>query len=86
MKRSIRSRIVAEASSSCRSFYVSWTAFSVTDAAALREHSHPQEEIWNIAHGEIALVIDGKEHILSARIGRCHTAQRSPLSSPNRPL
>jgi quercetin dioxygenase-like cupin family protein len=34
------------------------------DADPLHEHSHPQEEVWNVAEGEIAITVDGKEHIL----------------------
>ena len=34
------------------------------DAAPLHEHSHPQEEVWNVAEGQIAITVDGEEHIL----------------------
>jgi uncharacterized cupin superfamily protein len=34
------------------------------DAAPLHEHSHPQEEVWNIAEGRIALTVGGTEYIL----------------------
>ena len=33
-------------------------------AAPLYEHSHPQEEVWNVAEGEIAIAVDGEEHLL----------------------
>jgi len=34
------------------------------DAAPLHEHHHPQEEVWNIIDGQIALTIDGDERVL----------------------
>ena len=34
------------------------------DAARFHEHCHPQEEVWNIADGQIALTVDGEERIL----------------------
>src|SRR5262245_3060033 len=34
------------------------------DAAPLHEHHHPQEEVWNVVEGEIALTIDGIEQIV----------------------
>ncbi len=36
------------------------------DAAPLHEHHHPEEEVWNVVSGELALVIDGVEHIVRA--------------------
>jgi mannose-6-phosphate isomerase-like protein (cupin superfamily) len=35
-----------------------------TDAAPLHEHHHPQEEVWNIVAGEIAISIAGVEKVL----------------------
>jgi unsaturated pyranuronate lyase len=34
------------------------------DAVPLHEHSHPQEEVWNIVEGEIAFTLDGDERVL----------------------
>jgi len=33
------------------------------DAVPLHEHQHPQEEVWNVVEGELAVTIDGVEHI-----------------------
>jgi mannose-6-phosphate isomerase-like protein (cupin superfamily) len=33
-------------------------------AAELHEHQHPQEEVWNVVEGKIAISIDGEEHIV----------------------
>lgn len=35
-------------------------------AAPLHEHDHPQEEVWNVVAGEIALRVNGVEHIVRA--------------------
>ena len=34
------------------------------DAAAIHRHQHPQEEVWNVVDGEIAISIDGEERVL----------------------
>jgi unsaturated pyranuronate lyase len=36
------------------------------DAAPLHEHHHPQEEVWNVVEGTLALTIGGVEHIVGA--------------------
>ncbi len=36
------------------------------DAAPLHEHQHPQEEVWHIIEGEVALSIAGEEQALDA--------------------
>lgn len=36
------------------------------DAVALHEHQHPQEEVWHIVEGALAITIDGTEHIARA--------------------
>jgi quercetin dioxygenase-like cupin family protein len=33
------------------------------DAVPLHEHHHPQEEVWNVIEGKLAVTIDGVEHI-----------------------
>ena len=33
-------------------------------AAALHEHEHLQEEVWNVVDGEVVLVVDGVERTL----------------------
>jgi quercetin dioxygenase-like cupin family protein len=33
------------------------------DADPLPEHQHPQEEVWHIIDGKLAVTIDGAEHI-----------------------
>jgi mannose-6-phosphate isomerase-like protein (cupin superfamily) len=34
------------------------------DAADLHEHSHPQEEVWNVVDGAIILVVAGVEQVV----------------------
>lgn len=34
------------------------------DAVPLHEHQHPQEEVWHIVDGELAITIDGVEQVL----------------------
>ena len=36
------------------------------DAADLHEHHHVQEEVWLVVEGEVALIIDGVEHLVGA--------------------
>ncbi|MFZ0043771.1 MAG: cupin domain-containing protein [Solirubrobacteraceae bacterium] len=36
------------------------------EAVAIHEHHHPQEEVWNVTAGQIAISIDGTEQILGA--------------------
>jgi mannose-6-phosphate isomerase-like protein (cupin superfamily) len=36
------------------------------DASPLPSHQHPQEEVWNVVEGELALTIDGVERVLRA--------------------
>lgn len=33
------------------------------DATPLQEHHHPQEEVWNVIDGKVAITIDGVEHV-----------------------
>jgi mannose-6-phosphate isomerase-like protein (cupin superfamily) len=33
------------------------------DAVPLHEHHHPQEEVWNVLEGKLAVTIDGVEHV-----------------------
>jgi quercetin dioxygenase-like cupin family protein len=33
------------------------------DAEPLHEHHHPQEEVWHVLDGKLAVTIDGEEHI-----------------------
>ena len=33
------------------------------DAVPLHEHHHPQEEVWNVVEGRLAVTVDGVEHI-----------------------
>jgi mannose-6-phosphate isomerase-like protein (cupin superfamily) len=33
------------------------------DAVPLHEHHHPQEEVWNVIEGSLAVTIDGEEQI-----------------------
>jgi mannose-6-phosphate isomerase-like protein (cupin superfamily) len=35
-------------------------------AAPLHEHHHTQEEVWHVVEGQIALTIEGVEHVVSA--------------------
>jgi mannose-6-phosphate isomerase-like protein (cupin superfamily) len=34
------------------------------DAVPIHEHRHPQEEVWNVVEGRLAITIDGHEHVL----------------------
>jgi quercetin dioxygenase-like cupin family protein len=34
------------------------------DAVPIHDHHHPQEEVWNVTAGRIALTIDGNEAVL----------------------
>jgi mannose-6-phosphate isomerase-like protein (cupin superfamily) len=34
------------------------------DAVPIHEHRHPQEEVWNVVAGKLAITIDGQEHVL----------------------
>lgn len=42
--------------------FAHWTI--AADAAFLHEHSHPEEEVWNVVEGEIVLTVDGEERRL----------------------
>jgi quercetin dioxygenase-like cupin family protein len=33
------------------------------DSAPLHEHDHPQEEIWNVVEGQLAVTVAGVEHV-----------------------
>jgi mannose-6-phosphate isomerase-like protein (cupin superfamily) len=33
------------------------------DAVPLHEHRHPQEEVWNVIEGKLAVTIDGVEQV-----------------------
>jgi unsaturated pyranuronate lyase len=41
-------------------------AYYEIDAAAvpIHEHCHPQEEVWNVIEGKLAITIDGQEHVV----------------------
>jgi mannose-6-phosphate isomerase-like protein (cupin superfamily) len=34
------------------------------DAVPLHEHHHPQEEVWNVVDGKLALTINGEEYVV----------------------
>jgi mannose-6-phosphate isomerase-like protein (cupin superfamily) len=34
------------------------------DAVPIHEHHHSQEEVWNVVEGQLAITIDGQEHVL----------------------
>jgi len=34
------------------------------DAAPLHEHRHPQEEVWNVVSGRLAVTVEGSERVL----------------------
>jgi mannose-6-phosphate isomerase-like protein (cupin superfamily) len=34
------------------------------DAVPIHEHHHPQEEVWNVVEGKLAITIDGREHVI----------------------
>jgi mannose-6-phosphate isomerase-like protein (cupin superfamily) len=33
------------------------------DAVPLHEHHHPQEEVWNVIEGNLAVTVDGEEQV-----------------------
>src|SRR2546430_16393252 len=37
------------------------------DAVPLHEHHHPQEEVWNVIEGKLAVTIDGVEQVAGPR-------------------
>jgi len=34
------------------------------DAVPIHEHQHPQEEVWNVIEGRLAIRVDGEEHVV----------------------
>lgn len=34
------------------------------DAVPIHEHQHPEEEVWNVVEGKLAMRIEGLEHVL----------------------
>jgi unsaturated pyranuronate lyase len=68
------------------------------NAAPLHEHSHPQEEVWNVMDGHVAVTIDGVECVVgsgcaaivpantphSARVARRVPRDRRRLLDPRR--
>jgi unsaturated pyranuronate lyase len=34
------------------------------DAVPLHEHHHPQEEVWHVLEGELAMTVEGVEHVV----------------------
>jgi len=38
----------------------------IDDGAAVPEHAHPHEQVVNVLEGELALTVDGVEHVLHA--------------------
>lgn len=49
-------------------FHSSKMTFGLWEVAAnaepLHEHSHPEEEVWNVTEGRIAITVDREEHVL----------------------
>src|SRR5262249_62117263 len=41
-------------------------AYYAVDAEAepIHEHHHPYEEVWNVVEGQLAITIEGREHVL----------------------
>jgi quercetin dioxygenase-like cupin family protein len=37
--------------------------YSVSAGSSIHEHSHPQEEVWNVIEGEFAVTIDGATQV-----------------------
>jgi mannose-6-phosphate isomerase-like protein (cupin superfamily) len=49
------------------SAHMTFAIWEIADGAApLHEHDHPQEEVWNVVSGEIALMVAGEERIVRA--------------------
>ncbi len=34
------------------------------DAVPIHEHRHPQEEVWHVVEGRLAITVDGEEHVV----------------------
>jgi len=34
------------------------------DAVPIHEHHHPEEEVWNVLEGDMAITIDGVQHVV----------------------
>lgn len=49
-----------------------------TDAVPLHEHHHPEEEVWHVVEGALAITVDGVEHIAPAG-----TAVVVPANTPH---
>jgi len=66
--------------------FARWTI--ANDAHDLHEHHHPQEEIWNVVEGSIALTVDGSEVIVGTRDAAVcpqtrHTRSVTTFPAPN---
>jgi mannose-6-phosphate isomerase-like protein (cupin superfamily) len=47
--------------------HMTFAYWDIDDGAApLHEHFHPQEEVWHVVEGEVVLVIDGTEYVVTA--------------------
>jgi len=44
--------------------YMTFALYEIAaDAVPLHEHHHPQEEVWNVVEGEVAVIVGGIQHI-----------------------
>jgi quercetin dioxygenase-like cupin family protein len=42
------------------SAHMTFAYYSVVAGATIHEHSHPNDEVWNVLEGELEITIDGK--------------------------
>jgi quercetin dioxygenase-like cupin family protein len=45
---------------------MSFAYYTVAAGASIHEHSHPNEEVWNVIEGELEVTIDGETRIAGA--------------------
>lgn len=43
--------------------HMTFSYYEIDAGAAVHEHQHPEEEVWNVVEGRLAITIDGKEHV-----------------------
>jgi mannose-6-phosphate isomerase-like protein (cupin superfamily) len=69
-----------------RSFHSATMTFThwdiAADAVPLYEHHHPQEEVWHVVEGEIALTIAGVEEIVRAGMAAVVPPETSHSATP----
>ena len=52
--------------------------YEFTEGSTIHEHSHPQEEVWQVIEGELEIDLDGDVRIAGPGPGRDRAAERTP--------